>query len=311
MHTYSIDKIIVPVDFTDLSLDALHTAASLAKRLSAEIVLLHVIENYFLLSTPEAGIPSDLNIADMQAKSRQNLEEIAERFRQEYTADIRVKTDFGLAGSRIIRHTLEEEAGLIVMGTHGASGFREFFIGSNAYSVVKQAPCPVLTIPAGAKKVKFSKILFPIRLIPKALEKYETARPFFSRKETHLNIIGLNKTKDIEDINSLNNMMETLQDRVEQDGIEVSSEMVVSSDIPSEVIKRAESKNYDLVVITATLDQTFKEFFIGPYTQQIVNHCKVPVLSIKPLPEPGQLQDLRMLIQKQENNNPPLAVGFG
>lgn len=49
------------------------------------------------------------------------------------------------------------------MGTHGASGFREFFIGTNAFAVVKHAPCPVLTVPPNRKWESFSNILFPVR----------------------------------------------------------------------------------------------------------------------------------------------------
>lgn len=51
------------------------------------------------------------------------------------------------------------------------------------------------------------------------------------------------------------------------------------------IVEKTRTPNVDLVIITATLDYTNQDFFIGPFAQQVVNHAKVPVLSIRPSPQ--------------------------
>ena len=74
-----------------------------------------------------------------------------------------------------------------------------------------------------------------------------------------------------------------------------------------QVLHIAENTKPDLIVITATLDHTVKEFFLGPYTQDIVNHAQFPVLSIKPGYKVNGSSALKILMEQLPTQHMTLA----
>jgi len=171
---------------------------------------------------------------------------------------------------------------MIVMGTHGASGLREFFLGSNAYRVVKNAPCPVMTIPGTNQWLDFRKILFPIRMVANALDKYEVIRPIIRKNGSSLLIAGVVQLNDPFGIVEMKTMVDTVRKSIAEDDVICGSEVHYCEGVARQVLAISEAEKPDLIVITATLDATLKDFFLGPYTQDIVNHAHYPVLSIRP-----------------------------
>lgn len=143
-------RVLVPLDFSDCSLDAMEFAFEVAKDFDIAVTLLHIRE-------PVAyGLDFTLAHIEMEKeqclKIEKRLKELCEVFESKgLTASYLIKhppvTD-------AILHSLEEtEANLIVMGTHGRRGFSRLLMGSVASSVLRRSPVPVLTVKAG----KFSK----------------------------------------------------------------------------------------------------------------------------------------------------------
>jgi nucleotide-binding universal stress UspA family protein len=133
----SIKKIILATDFSDISKDASSHAQLLAQTYQAELKVLHVFDP----STWNA--PSSYYfIEKTRQRGKDALKELAESF------DLEVETIFaeGDPGHEIIRVAEELNADLIVLGTHGYTGWKRFTIGSVAELVVRHAPCAVLTI---------------------------------------------------------------------------------------------------------------------------------------------------------------------
>jgi nucleotide-binding universal stress UspA family protein len=188
----------------------------------------------------------------------------------------------------------EEMADLIVMGTHGASGFREFFIGSNAYKVVKHAPCPVFTIPGTYQKDYFERIMFPIRSTTGIEEKYEMVKSILLDKNVMLEVTGIVDKNRPDQITKISSSLSKLKLRMVDDKINFHSDLFYASNIAGDILRIGEEKEVDLLAINATLDYNWREMFIGPYTQQIVNHSKIPVLSFRPMLEPANARELRV-----------------
>ena len=188
----------------------------------------------------------------------------------------------GNPGDEVCRWAVQHEVDLIVMGTHGASGLREFFIGSNAYRVVKVSPCPVLTIPGNNRWLSFRKILFPVRVVPHALDKYEVVRPIIQKSGSSLVIAGIVKRQDAAGQAEMKILMATVQKQIEDDHIVCSNDVYQCDDVGRQVLDLSLLEKPDMIVITATLDASIRDFFVGPYTQKIVNHARFPVLSIRP-----------------------------
>ncbi len=139
--------ILVPVDFSDCSLHALEYALRFAQQFGSRVTLLHVVEpalhpDSYLIAPAFDGTNQNL----LQA-ARERLEDICEkRVGTRLHADTLVR--MGRAYSEIPDTAKALGADLVVLGTHGYSGMKHVLLGSTAERVVRNAPCPVLTVRA-------------------------------------------------------------------------------------------------------------------------------------------------------------------
>lgn len=139
-----LKRILLPVDFSECSRKATTYAASLARQFNAEVLLLHVIE--IAPHPPEMLI---LESETLNAKLRTETNRLLSEWRQEIPERIstRVLLRNGTAPYReIVQAAHENNADLIVLGTHGRTGLAHLLIGSTAERVVRHAPCPVLVV---------------------------------------------------------------------------------------------------------------------------------------------------------------------
>ena len=152
-------KIFVPIDFSAASDWGFYYAYQLARQLDAELIAAHIYQPPYVESTMPEKI----------------VREIVSDRAEERMGHLRANTQppIGCADDVRIRHILEssaaldimglakrEGADLIIMGTHGAEGLVNKFIGTNASSVVADAPCPVITVPVGTEFKGFSSIAY-------------------------------------------------------------------------------------------------------------------------------------------------------
>ena len=148
-------RIVVPVDFhrhTDTVADYAHR---LATRLGAGVVFVHVVQSLARsLSATDlsAAVYGDLFPpalveidADLLKLARQRMQELVERYRADL-ADCAGEVLEGDPADRIVAFAADQQADLIVMGTHGARGIEKILLGSVAERVLKRAACPVLII---------------------------------------------------------------------------------------------------------------------------------------------------------------------
>jgi nucleotide-binding universal stress UspA family protein len=136
-------RILVPVDFSDCSLDALEYAAMVAQRTQASVRLLHVLEpvSYGLDFT----LPQVAKREEVRERMTDRLRGLASALQSgEMTADYQLRG--GMPADAIIEAAETEAVDLIVMGTHGRRGLSHTFWGSVAESVLRKAHCPVLTV---------------------------------------------------------------------------------------------------------------------------------------------------------------------
>lgn len=274
-----ISSILIPTDFSDLSESALKVGIAIAKRQNARVTLLHVVD---LLPNL---LPTQVLLSDPQevlSRMEEKLKELSEKIRKDTGIKAVVKALKGTPSDLICKFAYEENISLIVMGTHGVSGLREFFIGSEAYKVVKNATCPVLTIPGNWQKTDFEKVLFPVRLRPGTLYTYFYARPIVEKNNSELFLLGLyDQKKDMVE-KEISMSINKVKKQLDNDKVIFKSEISQSKDFPAKTIEMAKRYEADLIILTANLDHDFKAYFVGPFVQQVVNHSRLPVLSIKP-----------------------------
>lgn len=279
---FNIKKILVPVDFTPASLNALDTAIGMAKRHEACILLLNVVETGGLSGFTSDGASMEENLLAMIHHSEQELQKIQHSVIERFLVSCEVIAATGIVSAAITKTSASHHADIIVMGAHGTTGYRESFIGINAFNVVKNASCPVLTVPSHKKWESFKKILFPVRPIPAAIEKYDFIRKIIRKNDATLKVLGL--AKDYEhDVELIKDLASQLNDKLREDEVQASVYFKVGENMAEEVLKMAAIMDTDLIVVTTTLDDSCNQCsIIGPYTQYVFNHSHFPVLSVKP-----------------------------
>jgi nucleotide-binding universal stress UspA family protein len=134
-----IKRILVPVDFSEASLEALEHALDLAKTYTADIVLMNAIEP---IHYPD---PAAMFLADQKAFARAELDRLAEKLARRQVA-CRTILRVGPPHAEIVKAATDDHADMIVMSTHGRTGFSHLMMGSVAEKVVRASACPVLTV---------------------------------------------------------------------------------------------------------------------------------------------------------------------
>lgn len=276
MKIKSIQRVLAAVDFSNASLKSLETAVAICKRQLATLTLIHVVEpNY-----ADTGIAGHGILPDLIETADEHLRGIASDIRVGEDVVINHIVQSGNTVDQIVLWASLHHVDLVVMGTHGLSRWREFFMGSTAFGVIKRSVCPVLTVPGHFQSVDFRKVLFPVRLIPDALEKYDALRPFIRKNKSKLFIAGLLASSNPDNQDEMEGLLHDMKVKLIQDDVVFSSELHICEDIGRQVLALAQLDNPDLIVITSTLDHSWRGLFPGTYVQEIVHHAKFPVLSI-------------------------------
>ena len=144
----ALRRILVPVDFSDYSREALRTARDWAALYDASIDLLHVVEDDLHPAFYVGGVKSVYDaVPDLDDKVRAKLQQFADEV-DDGDADVRTHVRIGAAASGITTFVDEHDVDLVALSTHGRTGLEEFFLGSVAEKVVRHVPCPTLTVKA-------------------------------------------------------------------------------------------------------------------------------------------------------------------
>jgi universal stress protein A len=142
----TINRILIPIDFSAYSKEALQYAVPFARKFKAELILLHVVEPAIYpadFNFGQVGIPSIED--ELRGKAVEELSKLVEKeTKRRARSSIMVRV--GKPFIEIINAAKEENIDLIIMATHGHSGIEQILFGSTAERVVRKSHCPVLTV---------------------------------------------------------------------------------------------------------------------------------------------------------------------
>ena len=149
MTDMHIDTIVVPTDFSDNASAAYPYAATLAKQFDAKIVLVHVTEPIvYSIGPGQIAIGWEQLESDVRDHVEKHFADIVAKFGEVEVETLRCE---GSPFVEIVRLARDRNAGMIVMATHGHTGFKHLLLGSTAEKVVRKAECPVLTVHPGER----------------------------------------------------------------------------------------------------------------------------------------------------------------
>jgi nucleotide-binding universal stress UspA family protein len=269
-HGLMIKNILIPTDYSEASFNALETAIVIAKRNKASLHILHIEDAAYTLE--EDNINKNAN---------QIGHAIADNIQQRHGIHTTVLFRRGFIGPIIVKEALDIKPDLIVMGAYGASGHRDLFIGSNAYYTIKHASCPVLIIPEGKRWQAFPKVLFPLRPTLGAFKKYQFISELVMQiyPNSNFDLFGISIDRKEHDDKQMTEIASELKS-ASNGAVQYEVSYSFGKNIGEEVLEKADKTQADLIVVSSTVDVANKQFFIGPFSQRIINHARTPVLCV-------------------------------
>jgi len=186
-------KILVPCDFSKPAINAFKFALDVAAQSKGSVYLLNIVELPVLHDTvmmPVLNFEAEL-LKELKEKAEKSFSKLTSKYA---SSGVKVigEVVFGPVAREIIDFTNAQKIDLVVMGSHGASGIREFVTGSNAEKIVRNSPVPVLVVKDYSKR-SIKNIVFPNTLDTEHQEaltmKVKGLQAFF---KAHLNIVWIN-----------------------------------------------------------------------------------------------------------------------
>lgn len=272
---------LVPVDFSEISLNALEHAAQTAKHFDNDLVILSIVEENLLTSLFSNNEEKE---AQAREKTLPELEKLADQIKAKYGVSCKTEVRVGRIYKTIVETAVEFGCDCIIMGTHGASGFTRI-VGSNAGKVINYSTIPVIVVKSNKQTNAYKNIVFPLDLSVESKQKVKMAIHLGKSYKSTIHIL-YNKVSD----EFLNNKMIANLHQVENIFIENGIEFTIkevdesSSDFADETLKFAEYSQADLIMImTQSEDKAITEYLIDTYAQRIVNaEGTVPVMCVNP-----------------------------
>jgi len=269
-------KIIVAIDFSDCSINAFIHALSIARHCSVDLHLVWVEKP--LSEKDKFDKQYDSAARDV----KKQFDEMILKYQPELPGNkITYKIRTGTVYKEIAKEAKDTKAMLVVAGTHGASGFEEFWIGSNANKIVSAAPCPVITIRAGINIMRpLKKIVMPIDRTIETRQK-ATFTGYLARKhdaEVHILSLYTSKVKALRsDVNIYAGQVELY---FQQEGVNYQMAFMECDNISDAMIEYAKKTDANLISIMTEQESKTSNLWMGTYAHQTVNHSPIPVLSI-------------------------------
>lgn len=275
-------KIIVPVDFSEYSENALQTAAFFAKQTNAEIVVVHMLEL------------SNAIISQSESYIQQEMLFYLELSKNKLTGFLDKEYLTGLTVTPIVKHfkifseldqlAREEKADLIVMGSKGVSGIKEMFIGSNTEKVIRYAHIPVLVVKEKPITKNIKKALFACDFSDDDVIPYKNAKKLFKSLDASLKVVYVTTpTSNFKSTQEIEKRMKRFFEQTEEDIDKELKKVSVISDYSVEkgVFYQAEKTKADVLVVATHGRKGISHFFEGSVSEDIANHSKLPVMSFK------------------------------
>jgi nucleotide-binding universal stress UspA family protein len=275
-------KILVPTDFSENAKKALQFAAEISIKTGAAIEILHVNTTaaYF---TPSPDIVFDSTELDSYAAAvatdlriLKRALTIPEKFAH---LDLETRIEGGYLHETLKRIAEEDETDLIVMGTKGATGALEFFVGSNTEKVIRTASCPVLVVPEKANDFDLKTVVLATTLLPDQQEAFnEVARWqkefHFGVKILYINTVG--SYGAIDDIQSKAAELCTKSGMVKMDLF--PKNYVFNEE--AAILEFSQENNADLIVMATHQRRGISHLIFGSLTEDTANHSDIPVLCV-------------------------------
>lgn len=293
----SIERILCPIDFSETSHHSLTHAAAIARWYEARLTMLYVF-----VSLPALDVPP----AMLEEEDRERLIAHMRTFACAVPRDVPV--DYQVRDAELVHDAIDAEvdaikADLLVLGTHGRSGFQRLFLGSVTEKVMRIVKCPTLIVPPRAPDiapgvpVQFRRILCPIDFSDSSLAALEHAIAMAEEADAQLTLLhvteiptAMTEQPFVEDVDLSRLRQDAVDDAREKLDMLIPEEarayctvdtVVVEGRAYREILRRATEKKTDVIVMGVHGRGALDLLLFGSTTHHVIRESTCPVLIVR------------------------------
>ena len=267
---------VVPIDFSEESLHGLDMAVLFSQKKTVNIQMVNVIT-----SVPD-------NLQSTKKESEKNIENKFRKLIAEYEPRLGndsklsyiIKT--GKVYKEIVNQANSYSHAVVSASTHGASGFEELFVGSNALKIMSATKQPVFAIRKAAPK-KINKIVLPIKLLADTRQKFPIAADIAELFGAEVHVVVISAKNNKRDLARLESYSNQCVGYLKYRRIPTVTSTVVGDSLPMLTLNYAKAVNADLIVMMSSAIDKWN-VVLGSYAQQMLNKSHLPLLAVKPKP---------------------------
>lgn len=274
-------KIIIPIDFSEHSEYALELASNLSKKFGSELLVLHMLELSNMMYSSAAIERHEETVFYLK---------LAEKKFEKFLKKSYLK---GIKVTPVIKHfkvfsevnaiAKANDASLVIMGSHGSSGFKELIIGSNTEKVIRHSDIPVMVVKNKVNEINFSKMVLITNFDKEMTNAFIQAKSMATLFNSNLKLLYVNTPTDrFLSSTELDSKMSKFFDNVEWH-TDRKDDVVCVSDYTIEqgVISYIKEHQTNLIIIPTHGRKGLNHFFSGSIAEDIVNHSNNLIMSLK------------------------------
>ncbi|MDA0195758.1 MAG: universal stress protein [Bacteroidetes bacterium] len=272
-------RILVPTDFSSCAKNAADVAIKITEMVGGEIHFIHYMSipiDWVKMELVRKKFYPDVSKEVIGARSELNqLVKMAEN----KGVEAKYYIAYNESTSNVITQIKEKDITLVVIGSHGASGMRELFIGSNAQKIVRLSPVPTLVVKNKVESIKKPNLIFVSDFEKESMAPFRKTLEFARLLDANIKLVYINTPMYFSDTWEIKEKMYSFS---LVGGNLVSSEQIVDAHIFEEGLKKYCQSNENNIVVMATHGRTgISRVFYGSLTEKVINHMDHPVLSFK------------------------------
>ncbi len=270
----AMTNFIVPIDFSVDSLKGLEWAILFSQKKKINIQMVYVLNN---------SSSFQASVVELEQKyAEAHFKKLVKEFRP--TLGNQSKLSYIVKKGKVYREIVNQvdsfEDAVVSASTHGASGFEELFVGSNALKIMAATEQPVFTVRTTIPE-QINKIVVPIKLHLDTRQKAPHVADLAELFGAELHVISISTRNNKRDLARLESYSKQVCNYFEARNLQIVAKTLVGESLPSLTCNYSEAIDADLITIMSSAIDKWN-VFLGSYAQQMLKTATVPLLSITP-----------------------------
>ena len=273
-------KILVPTDFSQRADEALDFAIQFSGKVNGQITLMHILDfpasSFNTGGEMESMDPEIIYQAEYIKGVHRQLDAINERYNNH---EIITKIKYGNPYVSISREIAEENVDYIIMGSNGASGLKEVFIGSVAQRVIRNASCPVIVVKGATKLADMKSFVFASDLSEEQDVIAEKARHFQDLLGLNMHVLTV---KTPHNLRAEFDTKRKMKDFAERNSLKNYTTNTTNADYSDEgIVDFAEGIDAGMILMGTHGKTGLAHIFGGSRAEDVANESTIPVMTFK------------------------------